>query len=316
MKTTLKKVLLGIGVALAIPTTWALADWTARDSSGATVTFNALTTAGGKILPKHVVTDATGAFTASVSSGGAMKVDASGTTVGATQSGTWSVGVNSSLPAGSNVIGGVTQSGSPWGMNLAQVNGAAPSAANPLPAQLSVSNAAVDTTNPLPTRSGDSLTATYSVGASWVLGSTPTDMALVQGSASKVIKIRRIFANVTQATAANTEISLIRRSSGNTSGVPTVQTAGKFDTTDPGASAVVTTYAGTATTGTTVATLFYTIIPGSTGTTLGQPTDIRFGTPNGDKPIILRGTGEYLGIATSTTAGGGNMRLTIEWTEE
>jgi hypothetical protein len=305
LKITMKRFLLGLGVALLIPASWALADWTARDSSGATVTFNALTTSGGKILPKHVVTDVTGAFPVSVSSGGALKVDPSGTTMAATQSGTWSVGMSGSLPAGTNVIGGVTQSGGPWATNLAQLNGVAVSSSNPVP-----------TTCVSGCTSADPTLATYSVGTSFIVGGSPTDLALIQGSATKVIKIRRIWINFSISAGANAEVILMRRSTGNSSGVPVTLIPGRHDTTDPPATATVTTYGGTATTGTLVSTLFYTVLAASTTNTLAPPTEIRYGVPNGDKPIVLRGTSDYLAIGTSSGANSTNARLTIEWTEE
>lgn len=302
MKLSLKHTLLGPLVALlfgGLPFGQAVADWTAKDSAGGTITFNALTTPGGKVLPKHSLTDSTGAFSASVSSSGALKVDAGGTTIGTTQSGGWSVGISGPLPAGANTIGAVTQGNAPWALNLSQVNGSPVSAANPVPIT------SADTTAP-----------TYSAANLWTLTSgTPTDAAQLAGSATKIIKIRRITINATSTTATNVNIDIVRRSSANSGGAPTTVLAARYDTTDPAPTAVLTTYTGSPSQGTTVATLKNMTFVASTGNGLIPSQVYEFGGA-GAKPIVLRGAGEFIAFAANNAANGVSMRMTVEWTEE
>lgn len=89
-------------------------------------------------------------------------VTQSGTwTVAATQSGTWSFGLTGAIPTGSNVIGAVTQSGGPWtvsGTVNATQSGAwnvGLSAGAAVLADLRVSGAAVTTGNPVPVSVGN-----------------------------------------------------------------------------------------------------------------------------------------------------------------
>lgn len=49
-----------------------------------------------------------------------VNIDSAPTTA-VTQSGTWNLGITSALPTGSNVIGGVTQSGGPWTVSAASL---------------------------------------------------------------------------------------------------------------------------------------------------------------------------------------------------
>src|SRR5208283_4619586 len=52
-----------------------------------------------------------------LAAGNPMPVSWTGQRVAATQSGAWSVSLAAALPAGANVIGGVTQSGGPWSVS-------------------------------------------------------------------------------------------------------------------------------------------------------------------------------------------------------
>jgi hypothetical protein len=280
-----------------------------------------------------------GAWTVSANQSGAWTVSPSGTwtiSQGAgpwamAQSGAWTVGQSGAwllgLSAGSNTIGSVGQAGAPWGANLTQVNGSTLSLANPVPAQLSLNNGvgdgSVSGSNPLPVTcisgcfpSGAAL-ATYAVGASWATPGTPTELAVLQGSDTKTIKVRRVLLTATAASATNVQVDMIRRSTTNTGGTLNSVTPAKLDTVDPAPTALFN---------------YYTANPSGLGTSLGTLRTVTFGavsstsasiTPSQEytfgelnsKPLVLRGSGDFLAF-NSAQGASYNMRLSVEWTEE
>jgi hypothetical protein len=318
----------GLLISLLFPASLALSDWVAKDASGLNVLFDAVTN-GGKQIPKNVLSDQVGAqvgvptnpLSVGVSQGGntAVVSGSGGLRTDSVQSGTWSVGIGSALPTGSNTIGGVTQSSGPWSMNLSQVGGSTLSSTNPLPAQLSISNAAVATGNPLPMNcingcsSSDSALATYSIGTSFVSNGSPSDIFVLQGSATKIVKIRRIYITQSNATASNSELTFVRRSSADSGGIPATITPGKLDPNDAGATAVATTYTGIPSTGTLVATHRDVAFVASTDNSFVPSQLYEFGGL-GSKAFVLRGSSDFFAI--SGGAGNSNTRLTVEWTEE
>lgn len=294
---------------IAVAASIASADWVAKDASGSNITFDAFTN-GTKILSKTVSVDTAGLEKGTVAN--PVRTQLTGTsTMAATQSGTWTAQAVQSGPwavglnAGSNVIGGVTQSGGNWGVNLAQLNGAAVSTSN-----------AVPTTCVSGCSSAEGTLATYSVGDDFVLGTSPTDVATITGSASKTIKIRSIWFTAISTTGLNMRIALIRRSAANTGGTSTTPIIGRMDTTDAAATAVVRLYtANPSALGTAVATIKDIGLPAGTAASLNPSQKFEFGALN-SKPIVLRGASDILAINTSGTGGASTFVLSIEWTEE
>lgn len=237
------------------------------------------------------------------------------------QQGTWTVGLN----AGSAAIGNVGQASPPWGLNLTQVNGSALSLANALPAQLSLGGAVVSNANTVPvtcisgcSTAGSSL-ATYGIGATWTLAASPTDIAVLQGSDTKTIKVRRVLMTTASGTTSNMQVDFTRRSTADTAGTSQVVTAAKMDSLDAAASAVFRTYTVNPTGLGTSAGLVKTVLFGvNNSTTTNNPTpsqEYTFGELN-SKPLILRGSSDFLAFNVAIGGGGTNFRFSIEWTEE
>lgn len=150
---------------------------------------------------------------------------------------------------------------------------------------------------------------------------TPTDWFTIQGSATKVISITRIRVQG-RATAGNQyRVSLIKYSTYLTGGTGVAVAAIPLDSSDPTATAVVTTWSGG--------------LP-TPGTALGKITDESIhlavlGTPAAglfpdiydfgtrpSKPIVLRGITEYLSLNSAAVAlpAGSVFDVSIETTEE
>jgi hypothetical protein len=368
LKTKALAFLLGL-LALASPL--ALADWVGKDGTGTTITFdgfvnglkqlpkhlmsnsvgvqlgtptNPLQTTLSGSSPSNANAQQSGAWTMGMTQGSAWNVSqagapwsvsSSGVPWSATQSGAWNVGQSGTwtagLSAGSNQIGNVTQSGSPWSHNLTQIKGASPSLANALPTQLSHNPgsgaAAVGTGNPVPARCISGCTAsegglvTYSVGQDFVSPINATDLALIQGSATKTIKIQKILYTMTAGNQTNVVITVVRRSSGNTGGTSATATIAKLDKNDPAPTAVVRTYTTNPTPGTDAGIIrALSFAPQTAGGNNVIPSQVyRFGGAGGViKPITLRGTSEYLALVSNASNGvaGFTSRLSVEWTEE
>ena len=128
---------------------------------------------------------------------------------------------------------------------------------------------------------------------------TPTDVLVIQGSATKTIRIKRVVLNGVATAAANMPVQIIRRSTAGTLGsaVLTALTAAKHDINDVAPTAVLSTV-GTAnytTLGTTAGTIGAGRLQLSAAATGLSVTPLlwEFATRN-DKALILRGTSDFI----------------------
>lgn len=146
---------------------------------------------------------------------------------------------------------------------------------------------------------GRNPTYCYSVTATAPVA-TPTAFIVMQGSATRTVRIKRMLITGAATAAGNMPVQLVRRSTAGTVGsaVLTAVTAGKRDTNDPAATAVVSTV-GTAnytTLGTIVAQLgAQRMSMAALGTGTAAPVTFNQNV-NGEKSICLRGTSDYLTI--------------------
>ena len=156
--------------------------------------------------------------------------------------------------------------------------------------------------------SNDGSKATYQYsGAAFSMQATPTAFILIQGSATKTIRIKRIRVAGVATAQGNMQIQLARWSTAGTPGsaVLTAVTPVKHDIQDPAATAVVSTV-GTAnytTQGTGSATPFLCDRIQMAVVATGQitPNEFNFATRS-DKAIVLRGTSDYIAISGNGSA--------------
>ncbi len=151
---------------------------------------------------------------------------------------------------------------------------------------------------------------------------TPTDIALIQGSASFTTRIRKIIVQGVATAAGNIPIVLIRRSTPYTTSGSAVLTAiatiGPMDSEDPAATAVVETVstANFTSVGTAVATLATGRAQlAASGSGIGfTPLEFNFN----NNSIVLRGTSDYLALNCNGAAvpAGGVLDITVEWEED
>lgn len=166
----------------------------------------------------------------------------------------------------------------------------------------------------------DNVTPTYSAsGIAFVVAAAATDVFVIRGSATKIIKITRIEFAVTTTAGSGGLISAswVKRSSANTGGTSSTAVNTPHDSNNPAATALVT---------------LYTANPSALGTNVGTIRSIRAEAYNtsiaptytiwsfGDRPgqsIYLRGIGQYLALNFGGATITGNITcVNIEWTEE
>jgi len=163
----------------------------------------------------------------------------------------------------------------------------------------------------------DNLRTTYSAAVTFAPAATPTDIATISGSATKVIRVTRIELSGIATTAQTQIVQLIKRSAANTGGTTAAMIAVPLDVDNAAATATVVNYTANPTAlGAAIGTLRRneTLFPLS-----GTPSNYvswEFGTRN-NQPITLRAATQILAIALNgTTIAGGSISLYIEWTED
>lgn len=85
-------------------------------------------------------------------------------------------------------------------------------------------------------------TYVYSV-VGFTPAASPSDILQIQGSSTRIVKLRQVIMSGTASAATNILPLLYRRSTAATGGTPTVQTLLKRDPRDPAATSVLSTFA-------------------------------------------------------------------------
>lgn len=163
-------------------------------------------------------------------------------------------------------------------------------------------------------RSSEHRKASYRYAGTFTPVASPTDVIMIQGSATKTLRIKRIALGGVATANGNLPATLIRRSTQFTTqgtAVFNAVTGGKMDNVNDAAPTGVVATIGTAnltSVGTTVANLGQgrLFLP-TTGT--GGPTSPliwEFATRQ-DKPIILRGVADFLFINFNATLPAGGI---------
>lgn len=148
---------------------------------------------------------------------------------------------------------------------------------------------------------------------------TATDVVVLSGSASKVIRVTKVSVVGTATAASIYDHYIVKRTTANTGGTSTTKTAAQSDSNDAAQTATLSLYTANPTTGTGVTVegnktyLSASATPGAAA----LPYVYTFGTRN-DKAIVLRGTAESLAInfGGQSVPSGANLYLSIEWTED
>jgi hypothetical protein len=181
---------------------------------------------------------------------------------------------------------------------------------------LDIQRAAVGTTG-VAAVSTESTKATYSCGVIGYAGyATPTDLFVLVGSATKVIRVLRFSVSGTATAAISEDIQLVKRTAADTTGTASQPAIAQHDSNDAAASAVVNLYSvipGGLGAGVNVRTARLNLgVTGAAGTVAWD-----FTNRNG-KGIVLRGIAQCLALNWNGAAvpAGINLDIDVEFTEE
>jgi len=223
-------------------------------------------------------------------------------TVAATQSGTWNI----------NNISGI----------VSLPTGAATAAKQDLLLAELELKANLNETQPVEVQ--DTRYASYTASVRGVTtATTATDIFTITGSATKLIKIVRIYVAANATASSYQSIELIKRSTVNTGGTSTTLSNINYDSTDIAGTAVVRSYTANPTLGTTVGRiglkrLYISALTNANNGQYGGNNSIEFSYDGmSAKHIALRSDSEVLAInLNGTTIAGSSFDIFIEWTEE
>lgn len=174
--------------------------------------------------------------------------------------------------------------------------------------------------------------ACYRASIAYTLGvATPTEVVVMQGSASKTIRITNIRVGGWATTAGTMKWKLSRRTAAGTLGsavLTAIPTQGKNDSGTVAASTLTISTVGTAnygTPGTLGAILDYGIVSfpvaASTGIAAFAPWE-PVSAKNASQSMVLRGTSDWLTLDGGADAGGdavpagGVALIVVEWIED
>ena len=172
--------------------------------------------------------------------------------------------------------------------------------------------------------SSEGVKATYryaSLGFATV--ANPTDVLVIQGSATKTVRVKRVVINGVATAAANMPVQIIRRSTAGTLGaaVLTPISAAKHDINDAAPTAVVSTvgtanYTSLGTAAGTVGAGRLQLSAAATGLSV-TPLLWEFATRN-DKAFILRGVSDFvcLNLNAGAVPLGGLIDIEVQTEED
>lgn len=166
---------------------------------------------------------------------------------------------------------------------------------------------------------------TYSGTGYTTVVASPTDICLLNGSATKTVKVRRVILGGIATNVGSFPIAIVKRSTANSGGTPAAVTEVPYDSVNSltptvanAATAAMITYTTNPTTGTSVGVVadpMLTFNNATTGISGNSMLEYRFGQLG--SPIVLRGVAQGLAVnGNAVSITGGILQCTFEWTEE
>jgi len=157
---------------------------------------------------------------------------------------------------------------------------------------------------------------TYSATVAGVTAvSSQTDMCTLGGSASKTIKVRRIFFSNNPTAAYSEPVSIVKRSTANTGAGTAIPTTTYDSINAATTAAIAEVWTAAPTVGTLaglISDLVFNFPTGATGPS--SPALMVYGQLG--QPIVLRGIAQQVAVNLSGITFTGTIGCTFEWTEE
>jgi hypothetical protein len=165
---------------------------------------------------------------------------------------------------------------------------------------------------------GEGRIPTYSACTATFTASTAGDIAAIIGSATKLIRVKRVAVSGRNTAGQSIDCSLIKRSTLDTGGTAAGLTAVSHDSLDLAATATATSWTTVPTTPGTSVGLVRAQQMTLSGSTVLTPVAIEwdFSTAN-DKAMVLRNANEglYLNLPAAP-ASSATLNIFLEWSEE
>lgn len=165
--------------------------------------------------------------------------------------------------------------------------------------------------------------------AKFTPAATPTDFLWMQGSATKTVKIWKVFSNAWQGVNAYSwDVLLLRRSTAGSGGTATTITSAKLDQNDANATAVIKNYTVNPTVGTLVSQLGLVTATNVYGNQTATPKGLNGNCVIFDasvnnsvdwaigQPIVLRGTSQFFVLNGNGVTPTGDWAFHIVYSEE
>lgn len=144
---------------------------------------------------------------------------------------------------------------------------------------------------------------------------TPTDIVTLSGSATRLVRVRKIVLSGFATAAGTLAISLLRRSTAHSGGTSTTPAITQLDTRDPAPTAVARLFTANPTVGTLVSPFQSFRLNMGVAAAVGAPITLDLLETEG---FVLNGTSEFLAINGNggTVPTAGVLDIAIYWTEE
>lgn len=170
----------------------------------------------------------------------------------------------------------------------------------------------------LPVKITDDTKDTYSATAiNFAAANLATDIFTIFGSATKIVKIKRIIIAAVQQAGAVRDVIFIKRSTLNTGGTSTTLTSVPHDSNSVSATAFTRSYTANPTVGTFVGNIRATKLFINTSATVLTEYIVDFETLKVNAPFVLRNVNESISInLNGVTSTANSFTITCTWTEE
>ena len=183
-------------------------------------------------------------------------------------------------------------------------------------ANFHVVNHNIPATNPVPTVPSALVAAYASAGVLTAPAATPTDLVVLNGSATKTIRVKRITVTGSATTAGSMEVLLKKHTVANTGGTKaTAPDVVKLDSADGAATCVVDLYTANPTIDSTAKLMAVRALNMGVAGANGA---VEFDFTNADnKGILIKGAAQALAINFNggTVPTGGKLGWSVIWEE-
>lgn len=164
---------------------------------------------------------------------------------------------------------------------------------------------------------GNTNVPTYASAAIGIANTGAGDIYCIAGSATKVVKIKGIRVSATATSTIVIDANVVLRSALDTGGTSTAITVVPQDTSNPAATATVTSYSVSPTPGAAIGTLrSQKLAVGTAGNSANAGLALYQFSVYWDQPLILRGAAQNACINVSAAGTGATFDVDHEHTEE